>query len=51
MEQSPSLEADSRSASQKISHLKVHYCIHKRLPMVSILSQMNASDNVVVILS
>jgi hypothetical protein len=44
MKQSPSLEADSRSASQEIPHLfcnlQAHYRIHNSPPLVRIPSQM-----------
>jgi hypothetical protein len=45
MEQSPSWEADSRSAAQEIICLvwtrKVHYCVHNIPQVDPILSQMN----------
>ena len=45
MERSPSWEANRFSASQEIPHIlrnpKVHYCIYKHLPPLSVLSQIN----------
>jgi hypothetical protein len=45
MEQSPSWEANSYSDGQKVPHLlwnpKVNYHVHKSLPLVSVLRQMN----------
>ena len=45
MEQSSSWEANWFAASQEIPHIlwnpKVHYCIHKCLPSVPILSQLD----------
>jgi len=45
MEQSPSWEANWFSASQEIPRIswdpKIHYCIHKFLPSVPILSQLD----------
>jgi len=45
MEQSPSWEANSHSASQEISYLlrnpKLHYGVHKSPPLDAILTQMH----------
>ena len=45
MQQSPSWEANRSSANQEILHIswnsEVHYCIHNRLPLVHIPSQIN----------
>jgi hypothetical protein len=45
LEQSPHLEAGSRSATNKaaklVRNLKSHYRVHKRLPLAPILSPIN----------
>jgi hypothetical protein len=51
MEQSPSWEAKSRSASQEILCLlwnpKVYYRVHKNQPLFPILSQMNQTSHTI----
>jgi hypothetical protein len=53
MEQSPSSEAGSRSASQEILRLlwspKVHCDVHKSLRPVPILSQINATPHLPIL--
>jgi len=55
MEQSPSWEANSYSAGQEIplllSNPKVDYCVHKSLPLVSILNQVHPVQTLPTFLS
>jgi len=50
MEQNPSRQANSRSASQEIhSRLwnpKIHYSVHKSQPLVPVLIQMNRIQSI-----
>jgi len=49
MDQSPSSDANSRSASQEIPcllwNLKVYYCVHRGLLLVRTLNHMNLVHN------